>query len=80
MQEEIVENFYKAVNFLKVKLDQNIENFRKEYRTKYRQLYIKYEEERTLAENLNIGIFIDRDVTVRHFLDSEIFNGLKKLV
>ena len=32
----------------------------------------------TKLENLNIGIFIDRDVTVRHFLDSEIFNGLKK--
>ena len=39
----------KAVNFLKVKLDQNVENFRKEYRTKYRQFYVKYEEERILA-------------------------------
>ena len=55
MQEELVENFYKAVNFLKVKLDKNVENFRKEYRKKYRQLYVKYEEERILAENFNIN-------------------------
>ena len=55
MQEELVENFYKAVNLLKVKLDKNVENFRKEYRKKYRQLYVKYEEERILAENLNIN-------------------------
>ena len=29
-------------------------------------------------KNLNIAIFIDRDVTVRHFLDSDIFCDLKK--
>ena len=28
--------------------------------------------------NLKIAIFIDRDVTIRHFLDSQIFKGLNK--
>ena len=28
--------------------------------------------------NLKIAIFIDRDVTIRHFLDSNIFKGLNE--
>lgn len=28
--------------------------------------------------NLNIAIFIDRDVTIRHFLDSKVFTDIKK--